>query len=384
MIHDPFYCALSNNIEWSQPMRSNETQLTDWLWLAFNKHLTPLQKQALLNKYHSAQHVLQNIDKLNFTSEQIQKITTLPQKKMDAAVDWLNQANDHHILTYQSQDYPMLLKQIATPPPVLFVWGDTCHLNKPQIAIVGSRKATPNGLKHAFNLATNLANQHIVITSGLAYGIDAQAHYGALSCQQPTIAVLGSGLNHLYPHKHRQLAEKIAKNGAVISELSVNSPPKPFHFPQRNRIISGLSLGTAVIEAQQASGSLITARYALDQNRLVFAMPGAVTNKMSSGCHQLIKQGAILITEFIDIMNEIDPQRQVTQDLSQCNIKQQDDIKLDKNTENLLEYIDYALMSVDELGQLTGASIEELNSRLSFLELNGYITKAPGGYIRVK
>ena len=281
-------------------------------------------------------------------------------------------------------DYPQLLKQTHTPPLVLFVQGPKSILASPQIALVGSRKPTPVGQKTALQFAEQLATAGLTITSGLAYGIDAKAHQGALHAQGNTIAVLGSGLQRIYPKAHARLAQKIAQSGALVSEFPLNSPPKPYHFPQRNRIISGLSLGTLIVEAQLKSGSLITAHYALEQNRPVFAIPGSIYNDKAQGCHHLIQQGAILTFDFNHIINEIQPSLTSHLSTNLPLVSPENQIKLDQKHRTLLKYIDYALTSVSELEQSVSFTSGEINSILSFLELNGYITKIPGGYIKVK
>lgn len=221
------------------------------------------------------------------------------------ALRWAECAQ-HHLLLHDMLEYPALLKETAAAPPVLFVQGDPYILEQPQIAIVGSRRAAVPSLDTAQRFAQSLAKGGFTITSGLALGIDAAAHQGALAVDGLTIAVVGTGLNTVYPARHRALAQAIvAQGGAVVSELSLDSAPHASHFPRRNRIISGLSLGVLVVEASPSSGSLITARLAAEQGREVYAIPGSIHAPGARGCHQLIRDGATLIETVGDIVESL-------------------------------------------------------------------------------
>lgn len=210
------------------------------------------------------------------------------------------------IIPITSDNYPSLLKQIVGAPPLLYVRGNSENLHLPQIAIVGSRRMTRGGETNAFEWSKFLAGGGFAITSGLAQGVDGIAHSGALAAMGKTIAVMGTGIDTIYPRAHRRLAEDIFdQGGTLVTEFDPGTPPLPTHFPSRNRIISGLSLGVLVVEAAQRSGSLITARLALEQNREVFAIPGSIHNPQSRGCHQIIKQGAHLVERAEDIIKEL-------------------------------------------------------------------------------
>ncbi len=211
------------------------------------------------------------------------------------------------VITWESPDYPALLEACTDPPLVLHVRGSLEPQDLISLAIVGSRRATPYGIEVAEHLSGDLAGRGITIVSGLARGIDAVAHRAALEAGGRTIAVLGSGLDVVYPREHRLLAERIARSGAVVSELPLASPPLPGHFPRRNRIVSGLAVGTLVIEAAEKSGSLISARLALEENREVFAVPGPITSRNSAGVHRLIQDGAKLVTNAKDVIEELRP-----------------------------------------------------------------------------
>ncbi len=217
------------------------------------------------------------------------------------------EGDNRHLITLHDARYPTLLREIDDAPPMLFIQGDPTILNLPQIAIVGSRNPSASGRQTATDFAHFLASAGLAITSGLADGIDGAAHQGALETKNSTLAVTGTGLDRVYPAKHRELAHRIAEQGALISELPPGTPPIPANFPRRNRIISGLSLGTLVVEAAQKSGSLITARLATEQGREVFAIPGSIHNPLARGCHALIRQGAKLVETAGDILEELAP-----------------------------------------------------------------------------
>jgi DNA processing protein len=211
------------------------------------------------------------------------------------------------LLPYASDEYPRLLKEIPDPPLVLYVRGDMGVLSQHAVSVVGARRPTAYGLQVTHRLARDLAQRGLVIVSGLARGIDSASHKGALEAPGKTVAVLGSGLDVIYPREHKRLADKIMTSGAVVSEFPLGTGPKPENFPIRNRIISGLSLGTVIVEAAEYSGSLITARLAAEQNREVFAVPGNITTAQSFGPNHLIKQGAKLVDNWMDVVEEFPP-----------------------------------------------------------------------------
>ncbi len=287
-----------------------------------------------------------------------------------------------HIISLASDDYPLLLREIHRPPPILYVKGDPALLSLPQVAIIGSRRASRGGIEQAEQFATALTRGGFTVTSGMALGIDGAAHRGALKAGK-TIAVLGSGVDVAYPRQHQQLYDDIlARGGAIVSEFPPGTGPLRPHFPQRNRIISGLSLGILVIEAAAQSGSLITARLAMEQGREVFAIPGSIHNPLARGCHQLIREGAIL-TETLDDM--------VTQLGGMLSFKAEESVaemgaELPANgrEHNVLKAMGFDPVTVDRLQQLLDMETAALTVALVNLELQGYVENTGGCYQRCR
>jgi DNA processing protein len=305
-------------------------------------------------------------------------------KQLERCLRWRDKKG-RDILHWRDPRYPRLLREIASPPLILFIEGDTSILQNPQVAMVGARQATPTGLETAYGLANELAQHGFVITSGLARGIDGASHKGCLSLAGKTIAVLGSGLANVYPSCHQRLAQQIVeKGGALVSEFFPDSPPKAEHFPRRNRIISGMSLGVVVVEAALRSGSLITVRYALEQGREVFAVPGSIRSPLSQGCHALLKQGATLIESSYDILLELScsPLIELAKDELSMRDRSDSKPKLDSEDIKLVECLGFETTTIDNLVKRTGLTVDRLLGRLALLELQGYISAVPGGYAR--
>jgi DNA processing protein len=294
---------------------------------------------------------------------------------IDATRLWLNQTNNS-LITLADPDYPKILLETIDPPPFLYAKGNIQLLNQASIAIVGSRNASVQGEKNAEAFAFDLANHGLCVVSGLALGIDGAAHRGALSAEGSTIAVVGTGLDIVYPAKHRDLAHKIAENGLIISEFALNTPSKPQNFPRRNRIISGLSLGCLVVEANLQSGSQITARLAAEQGREVFAIPGSIHSPMAKGCHQLIKQGAKLVDCTQDIIEElnISPSK-----LNQAVAKDLFNQQANEIEHPLLGLIGFDPISLEQIVQLSGLPSNEVSSILMMFELDGKVSSLAGG-----
>lgn len=292
---------------------------------------------------------------------------------------WLSQT-DNDVITIYDPLYPPQLKEIDDPPPLLFVRGNKNILSQPQISIVGSRNPSSSGKQTAIDFAQILVHHGFTITSGLALGIDAASHQGALNAEGYTIAVAGTGLDRIYPARNKELATKIANTGALISEFPPGTAAKANHFPRRNRIISGLCIGLLVVEAAKQSGSLITARMALEANREVFAIPGSIYNPLARGCNALIKDGAKLVESTQDIFEELGGYNQQPEQNHKENLQ----LTLDLEQQNLLNIIMFSPTSVDWLVQESGFSVEIISSMLLMLELQGCIAAVPGGYIRIK
>lgn len=308
------------------------------------------------------------------------KIKNFDWTVIEPDLSWL-QEKDCHIMCWYDADYPNLLREIPDPPPVLFIRGERSLLNSLQIAIVGTRNPTPVAGKTAKAFAKNLALFGLTVTSGLALGVDQQAHRGALEANGNTIAVAATGLDRVYPAKHRDLAEKITQNGALVSEFPIGTSPKPGYFPRRNRIISGLSLGVLVVEAAIKSGSLVTARHASEQGREVFAIPGSIHNPLAKGCHYLIRQGAKLVETAEDILEELGNISLVAIDNTE-SLEEEVDVKvssLESEYLILLEKIGFEPTSVDVLVSECKFTAEEISSMLLVLELQGHVSSVPGG-----
>lgn len=308
--------------------------------------------------------------------------------------DWLGVERDlswaqqkgNKIITWQDATYPTLLREISTAPPVFYMQGDSAILSTPQLAIVGSRNPSPLGNECAFEFAKTLAASGLTITSGLALGVDAASHRGALVAKGLTIGVTGTGLDRIYPARHNDLARQIIEQGgALISEFPPGTLPKAENFPRRNRLISGLSVGVLVVEAAMKSGSLITARYALEQGREVFAIPGSIHNPLARGCHHLLRQGAKLVETATDVLEELGSLLQAlipSTAPSQPKQKLLDLPILDGDYAKLMQYIGFEMTPVDTLIERSGLAAETVSSLLLMLELQGYITAVSGGYIK--
>lgn len=296
---------------------------------------------------------------------------------LDADVAWCAQPR-RGLIVWTDPRYPAALREIASHPPALFYRGDPELLNVPQIAVVGSRTATPQGLETAENFAQELARRGLAITSGLALGVDGAAHRGALAADGLTIAVCATGLDRVYPARHKALAEAIEARGLLLSEFAPGTAPRPENFPRRNRLISGLSLGVLVVEAARESGSLITARLAAEQGREVFAIPGSIHNVMARGCHRLIRQGAKLVETVDDILEEIGDQ--VGAWLRDASKAQAADVTAHRH-QALLEALGDAPLGLDELVEKLGLGVDSISTALLELELEGRVASAPGGRV---
>jgi len=300
-----------------------------------------------------------------------------------ADLAWLAAEPARALVTLHDSRYPEVLKTITTPPLALFVRGEAALLAQPQLALVGARSATPQGLENARAFAGELSRRGVLITSGLAVGVDGAAHQGALDAKAPTIAICGTGLDRVYPARHKALAQAILDGGgALVSEFAPGTEALPQNFPSRNRIISGLALGILVVEASRESGSLITARRAVEQGREVFAIPGSIHNPMAKGCHQLIREGAKLVESVDDVLLELAPklgawlrEQAAAKPLTTARVA----VQRDPATARLLAALSDAPQSVDQLMAASGLAAAELHSALLSLELEGLAGPAAGG-----
>jgi DNA processing protein len=315
--------------------------------------------------------------RLDLTTGMAQWLRAPDAARIDADLRWL-EATGCTLLAATDARYPAALLRARGAPAVLFVLGDVAALSEPQIGMVGSRNPTAGGRATAREFAAFFARAGLTITSGLALGIDAACHEGALSAGGLTVAVLGHGLDDLYPAQHKALAARVAAGGALVSEFPPGVPPLREHFPRRNRIIAGLSLGTLVVEAARESGSLITARLAGDAGREVFAIPGSIHNPLVRGCHQLIRQGAKLVEFPEDVLGELKISL-ADQLLAAPASGSQKKSLLDKEYKILLDALAFEPASVDSLIERTGMNSESIASMLLILELDGHVAPHPGG-----
>ena len=367
---------------------SNSHALDAWLLLIKAPQLGPVGIRHLIDHLHSPDKIITAsanvLRELKTPNAAIRWFKKARASDIEYELDWCNQ-KDHHVLNMFDENYPCLLKEIHDAPPLLFVKGDIEVLTQPQIAIVGSRNPSSDGERIAFQFAQFLSQSGLVINSGLAQGIDAESHKGALINGQ-TIAVCATGLDRVYPAKHHQLAQHIAKQGALVSEFLPGTKLHKAFFPRRNRLISGLSIGTLVVEASIRSGSLITAQCALEQGREVFAIPGSIHNPMAKGCHKLIQQGAKLVETADDILEELQSHLQhlkhgLHSDLNtNTSLSQTIAITdLDADYQSLLEVITYSPISIDELIANSNFKAEQISSMLLILELDGFVSNVGSG-----
>lgn len=370
-------------------MRNN---LKYWVWLSSVPYVGARRGNQLIevfgdpeNVWNASEH---DLVKLSFLNRQ--SIEQLLNKQVkDEAERHLDNLFKHgiRVITIKDPEFPYYLKNIYDPPIALFVLG-RLDGNEKDIAVVGSRKASPYGLSMAELISQQLAECNITVVSGMARGIDTFAHHGALKGGGRTIAVLGCGLDIAYPSENKDLMKKIAENGAVVSEYLPGMQPLPQNFPARNRIISGLSQGVVVIEANEKSGSLITANFALEQGREVFALPGNINNKLSKGTNKLLKEGAKVVTEVEDILEELNIKKDTNNNYN--NINEENEKfrklmhKLDTEEQKVVECICHQPIHIDEMVIKTGLNIQTLNSVLFMMELKGIVEQQPGKIFRLR
>ncbi len=359
----------------------------DWLALSMVPGLGPIKCHQLLELFSSPRKILCSDDaqlrKAGLNQASITSLRKPDQDQLDKNLHWLDNP-DHHLITLDDDDYPSLLRAIAAAPPVLYATGNRCALQAVQFSIIGSRNPTRRGRQLAEEYACQLSQAGFSICSGLALGIDYHAHVGSLDASGMTIAVLGNGPDIIYPARHRKIADEIRQDGLLLTEFMPGTRPAPGNFPRRNRIMSGLSTGVLVVEAAKKSGSLITANYAIEQGRDVFAIPGSIYSPLSRGTHHLIKQGAKLVENLQDILDELGSTvawALETVDVSRDSADQAS--ILDAEQEQLLDIMGYNLISIDELVKSSGLTPDAVSSMLLVLELDGIVESRHGGqYIR--
>jgi len=360
-----------------------------WIKLLYLPGIGAIQLNQLLDRFGSPEAIFSQAPESDLNHKVREAIRTndpLQQPRIEESLNWL-ETKGNGIVTRNSSDYPERLKPLRDAPPLLFTIGNSRLLSSPQIAMVGSRNPTRSGSDTAREFARYFATVGISVTSGLALGIDTASHEGALKGGGETIAVLGTGPDRVYPASNRELAHQIIEQGSlIVTEFPPGTKPIAGNFPKRNRIISGLSLGTLVVEAALKSGSLITARLATEQGREVFAIPGSIHNPLARGCHRLIKDGAKLVETAADVLEELAPQlRLELDDISphkESHNSPETTVKLDQEYLDLLQVIGDGPTPTDQLIEMSGLTANVVSSMLLQLELQGYIALNPGGYSR--
>ena len=347
--------------------------LAAWIRLSLIDGLGPATFRKLLSVFGLPDQILgashANLSRIVPKAMALQTLQETHEAQIAATLDWAGQ-DGNTILTLADKAYPRLLLEIANPPPLLYLRGQTALLEKNGLAIVGSRNASPQGLANAEGFARAFSDTGLTIISGLALGVDAAAHRGGLSGSGSTIAVLGTGADSLYPTSNRKLGEEIANRGLLVSEFPVGTPPVAANFPRRNRLISGLARGCLVVEAAISSGSLITARQAGEQGREVFAIPGSIHSPLSRGCHLLIKQGAKLVESAADVLEELGAEIPT----KSGSIPKQSGVD-----NELLLHMGYDICTLDALVSRSRLTVDAVSAMLLNLELEGKIASLPGG-----
>ncbi|MGD8475630.1 MAG: DNA-processing protein DprA [Burkholderiales bacterium] len=350
-----------------------DAELEAWLALGLISRLGPVSFRKLLSSFGSPEAVLgaSHTALGNIVGTELAKaIATGPDAgQLAASLDWAAGAQNR-IMTLADEDYPARLLEIPDPPPLLYLKGRPELLQDDAIAIVGSRNATPQGIADAEAFARDLSDNGLCITSGLALGIDAAAHRGGLLGESSSIAVVATGLDTVYPARNRDLAHAVSQSGLLVSEFAIGTRPIGGNFPRRNRLISGLCLGVLVMEAAIKSGSLITARFALEQGREVFAVPGSVHSPLSKGCHALIKQGAKLVEASVDVLEELGRRAGTGKRETATNTHRHS---------GLLDTIGFDPVDLDTICARSGLTAENASAMLLELELDGMVVRLAGG-----
>ena len=366
-------------------------KLDAWLMVLQSAAPPPARRFGALVEQHACVADVVDLSRATLLSagvsaRQVDRLRNPDRRRMDQWRRWLDRPG-RRLITRESADYPSMLKELPDPP--LALWIEGAHnelLNNPQLAMVGSRKPTTNGRETAQRFARYLSERGLTIVSGLATGIDGASHRGGLQGCGSTVAVLGSGPDVLFPRSHARLAAEIIAGGLIVSEYPPGTPPLAAHFPQRNRIIAGMSVGTLVVEAARRSGSLITARLAGNYGREVFAIPGSIHNPMTKGCHRLIRDGAKLVEEAADVLVELPPllQLAIESEAPPADVRPETPVESaplagQPGYTELLAALGYDPCGISDLARRTGLTAAELSSMLLLLEMEGLIEALPGG-----
>lgn len=367
------------------PHTTPDDELLATLQLTLVPGIGPRTWQLLLGAFGSAREILQA------SAAELQRLQNVGPKlaaaiqrstRDDAEREWERcRAEQIRLYVRGGAGYPRALERIPDPPPILYSRGDVIPADELAIAIVGSRRCTLYGRQMAERLAGGLARAGITVISGLARGIDAAAHQGALNAGGRTIAVFATGLQQVYPPEHKQLAAEVSRQGALLTESPLDQAPLPGLFPQRNRIVSGMSLGVIVVEASRSSGALHTARHALEQNREVFAVPGRIDTDHSLGCHDLIRDGVTLIRGIDDVLAALGPLTQPVQKSSREEVHHPAELKLTEQERAVLNRIASEPTAIDEVVRLSGLEANRVLTTLTMLEMRRLVRRLPGGFI---
>lgn len=351
-----------------------DQELRAWLWLGLLPGLGAGAFRKLLAEFGGPESILAagpSALRRHLSEALVETVRTGPDPaRIDATLQWLEDPANA-VLTLADRDYPAALLEIADPPPLIYMKGAARLLNRSALAIVGSRNATAQGTQNARAFARELSDAGLTVVSGLALGIDAAAHRGGLDGASSSVAVVGTGLDVVYPARNRALAHELAGAGALVSEFPLGTAPLAMNFPRRNRLIAGLSRGCLVVEAAIKSGSLITARYALEQGREVFAIPGSIHSTLSKGCHRLIKQGAKLVESSADVLEELG--------LASAGAVTKVAHEVPDEHREILDAMGFDPIDLDTLCERLGLTPETASAMLLTLELEGLASRLPGG-----
>jgi len=358
-----------------------DDDLAAWLRLTFVPRLGPARQRLLLAAFGPPERIFRagHPALASVVGGELADalLATPDEARIAAACRWADEPGNR-ILTLADPDYPPSLLEIADPPVLLYVKGDPVLLARPALAVVGARSATPQGVANAQAFAASLAGAGYAVVSGLALGIDAAAHRGALDADGTTVAVIGTGADRIYPARNQALARRIAAQGAIVSEYPLGTPPLAQNFPRRNRLIAGLARGVLVVEAALGSGSLITARLAADYGREVFAIPGSIHSPLARGCHRLIRDGAKLVETAADVLEEVGRAAPEGTE-SAPDTRESAPAAADPGDARVLAALGHDPADVDTLACRTGLTLDALYAILLSLELDGHLTRLPGG-----